>query len=66
MTAVALSGGCVMGKWREALLLFVVTGFVWYLFLAPQQGSGSVDSRAKQSLEHGQMAIKMAARDLLR
>lgn len=53
-----------MVRWREALLLFVVSGFAWYLFLAPQQGSGSFDSRAKQSLEHGQMAIETAAKGL--
>ena len=64
MAAAALYGGDVMVRFREALLLVVVAGFAWYLFVAPQQGAGSFDSRAKQSLEHGQMALETAAKGL--
>ena len=64
MLAAALYGGDVMVRLREALLLVVVTGFAWYLFLAPQNGAGSFDSRAKQSLERGRMALTTAAKGL--
>lgn len=49
-----------MTRWREAILLMMTTGFVWYLFLAPQQGSTSIDDRARQGLRTSQEALQTA------
>lgn len=49
-----------MSRWREAILLMMVTGFVWYLFLTPQQGSGAVDTRAELDLRVGKQALDAA------
>lgn len=49
-----------MTRWREAILLMMATGFVWYLFVAPPQGSMSIDNRARQGLRTSQEALQTA------
>jgi hypothetical protein len=49
-----------MTRWREAILLLMVTGFVWCLFATPQQGATSLDNRARQGLRTSQEALQTA------
>lgn len=50
-----------MTRWREAVLFMMATGFVWYLFLTPQQGAGSVDDHARQGLKSSEQALQTAS-----